>query len=368
MPRCLISFGANLGNARSTIERAAEQLQGKLTTAPELFQLSPLYKTPPVGGPSGQPPFINAVAALQTDRSPWEVWQAVRDVEQALGRERFLRWEARRIDLDILLFDNARIWTPQLKIPHPRMCMRRFILAPAAQIAGDWLDPVTGQSIAALATALDQGRGSLMLSANPTARPELLLEEVARHTLAKWQTVQPADGRADKNAKINAEARDDPAIVAAASRWVAVAPAHLRLLVNDKPPQCDFPESESSGIESSKTLPTETLPTETLPTKNHTTKTGHDVHPIQVNWNPTPKLVIFLVDAQTSSGAQWEDLYRGLARRLNLADNPVAETAQPNRWSSHLPRYLLATDDRQWAVHELIAALEAMDCPVEQLR
>lgn len=370
MPRCLISFGANLGNARLTIERAAEQLQDKLVTATELFQVSPLYKTPPVGGPSGQPPFINAVAAVHTDRSPWEVWQAVRDVEQELGRERFLRWEARRIDLDILLYDDARLWTPQLKIPHPRMCMRRFILAPAAHVAGDWLDPVTGQSIAALATALDQGRGSLMLCAAPPARPELLLEEVARHTLAKWQTVLPIEGSGYSAANVQTDTPYNTSVETATdsavdhtSRWVALAPAQLRTRVGDKPPRSDFPELESSKTESSKTQPKEPQARESRPQKNRLA-----VQPAQVYLKPAPKLVVFLVDAQAASGAQWEDRYRGLARRLNLADGPAAETAQSNYWGSHLPRYLLATDDRQWAVHELVAALEAMDCPIEQLR
>jgi 2-amino-4-hydroxy-6-hydroxymethyldihydropteridine diphosphokinase len=379
MPRCLISFGANLGNARSTIERAAAQLQDKLTGANRSFQLSPLFKTPPVGGPSGQPPFINAVAAVHTDQSPWEVWQAVRDVEQDLGRERFLRWEARRIDLDILLFDDTRIWTPQLKIPHPRMCMRRFILAPAAHVAGDWLDPVTGQTIAALASALDQGRGSLMLSADPAARPELLLEEVARHTLAKWQHVQPLDHRGRSGANLQTDTSDNAAedkaiapTVDNASRWVALAPTQLRTLVGKQPPQSDVPELESSETVSAETASSKEESAETQPNepraKEPHLKPGHAVPMAPVNFIPAPKLVIFLVDSQTSSGAQWEDLYRGLARRLNLADGSAAGTAQPNRWGSDLPRYLLATDDRQWAVHELVAALEAMDCPIEQLR
>jgi len=320
MPSCLISFGANLGNARSTIERAAQQLKDKLTSASELFQLSPLYKTPPVGGPSGQPPFLNAVAAMETQLSPWEVWHAVRDVEQQLGRERFQRWEARRIDLDILLFDDTRIWTPQLKIPHPRMCMRRFILAPAAHVARDWLDPVTGQSIAALATALEQGRGSLMLCAEPKTRPELLLEEVARHTLAKWQTV-------DFTQTATEQASDHT------SRWVALAPQQLASLHAETPTTANE-EADVSAIKLAA----------------------------------PPKLVVFLVDAQASSGAQWEDRYRGLARRLNLSSGIASDHSLAKRWSSQIPRYLLATDDRQWAVHELVAALDAMDCPIEQVR
>jgi 2-amino-4-hydroxy-6-hydroxymethyldihydropteridine diphosphokinase len=146
MHRCLISFGANIGDAKSTVLYAS-QLLGQMLPSGDSVQLSRLYQTPPVGGPAGQSQFINAVAAIRTQLSPWEVWHVIRSIENQLGRERQRRWEARRIDLDILLYDDRLIWTPQLKIPHPRMCMRSFILKPALDVAADWLDPVSQMTI-----------------------------------------------------------------------------------------------------------------------------------------------------------------------------------------------------------------------------
>ncbi len=331
MPRCLISFGANLGNARVSIEQAAEQLQKKLTTGLERFQLSPLFNTPPVGGPTGQPPFLNAVAAFETDSSAWEVWHAIRQVEQLLGRERFQRWEARRIDLDILLYDDFRIWTPQLKIPHPRMCMRRFILEPATRIAGDWIDPVSGRSIDQLASSLRQRKGSFVLCASPHLRPNLLLEEVARQAMAEWLTldIQPAEQMPEKPL----------------ARWVALSPQMSHGLSPELSRRATALDHAALGLSETKHQQLE------LPTLAN---------------EPQPKLVIFFVEAQATSGAQWEDIHRTLAIQLKLSDTQHAEHA-PRLWDSALPRYLLATDDRQWAVHEMVAALEAMDCPIEQL-
>src|SRR5688500_11783299 len=120
MAQCLISFGANLGQPAETIQQATRQLQERLSKGLRDFRLSRLFRTPAVGGPSGQPPFINAVAALQIEElSAWDVWHAVRETEHALGRVRMERWEARRIDLDVLMFDDQRIWTQHFKLPHP---------------------------------------------------------------------------------------------------------------------------------------------------------------------------------------------------------------------------------------------------------
>ncbi len=144
MARCLISFGANLGVPAITIGQAAQQIQQLLGQRLQSFQLSRLVRTPAVGGPAGQPPFVNAVAALDvTECSAWDVWHIVREVEHALGRVRQERWEARRIDLDVLMFDDQRVWTPQFKLPHPRMVMRRFILQPAMDVAAEWIEPVS---------------------------------------------------------------------------------------------------------------------------------------------------------------------------------------------------------------------------------
>ena len=158
MPRTLISLGANLGNVRESMQAAKRLLADSFGLSN--LSLSRLYRTPPVGGPGGQADFLNAVAAVDTDRSIWEVWEIIKSIESTLGRQRQLRWEARRIDIDLLLYDQQRIWTPHLKVPHPRMCMRTFVVLPAFEIAPDWIEPVTGWSIANLRDHLQQSMTS----------------------------------------------------------------------------------------------------------------------------------------------------------------------------------------------------------------
>ena len=148
MPRTLISLGANLGNVRESMH-AAKRLLADSFGSTNLV-LSQLYRTPPIGGPDGQGDFLNAVAAIETNRSVWEVWDTLKSIESTLGRQRQLRWEARRIDVDLLLYDQQRVWTPHLKVPHPRMCMRTFVVVPALEIVADWIEPVTGWSISKL--------------------------------------------------------------------------------------------------------------------------------------------------------------------------------------------------------------------------
>ena len=148
MPRTLISLGANLGNVRESMHAAKRLLVDDFGAAN--ISLSQLYRTPPIGGPDGQGDFLNAVAAIETDRSVWEVWEIIKRIESNLGRQRQFRWEARRIDIDLLLYDQHRIWTPHLKIPHPRMCMRTFVVIPACEIVPNWIEPVTRWSISTI--------------------------------------------------------------------------------------------------------------------------------------------------------------------------------------------------------------------------
>ncbi len=300
MAHCLISFGANIGNALTTILLAAHQLQDRLCNVAEDFQLSRCFRTPPVGGPSGQPPFINAVAAITTNCSAWEVWHAIRHVECELGRERNQRWEARRIDLDILLYDEQKIWTPQLKIPHPRMCMRRFILLPALDVAPRWKDPVSGWTIEQLAENVRQGAGNFVLLAAPESHAKNMLVEVARRTGATWRSNSPQDH-----------------VECSAGRWLSLIECPLENA------NCELQYPSSDLLTQSK-------------------------------------LLLVLAPA-TVVDAAWEDVHLPLAQRLNLSPSELLPLVPDG------PRYLLATDDDDWAIQEMIAAVEAMDCPVESL-
>jgi 2-amino-4-hydroxy-6-hydroxymethyldihydropteridine diphosphokinase len=156
MPSSLISLGANLGNTLETM-RAASRLLEETFVASEI-RLSSILKTPPVGGPSGQGDFLNAIARIDHPLNVWEVWERIKKIETELGRQRFRRWESRRIDIDLILHDQDLVWTPHLKVPHPRMSMRTFVMRPACQVASDWIDPVTQWSIRELTERLDSPR------------------------------------------------------------------------------------------------------------------------------------------------------------------------------------------------------------------
>ncbi len=144
----LIALGANLGDRGETITQAIEQL----ATDPHfsLLQQSNLLVTKPVGGPAGQPDFINAAAKFQTSLSPDQVHQKLIEIEHQHGRVRALRWGARSLDLDLLLYDDEVRQTPQLTLPHPRMSFRRFVMQPAAEVAAEMIHPQLGSTLGQL--------------------------------------------------------------------------------------------------------------------------------------------------------------------------------------------------------------------------
>ncbi len=143
MAICLLGLGSNLGDRAGNLGEALRLLARHVA----VLRVSSLHETLPVGGPPGQGTFLNAAGVVATDRSPTELLAVLRDIESQLGRERALCWGPRTIDLDLLLYDQQVIHSPDLTVPHPRMHERRFVLAPAAEIAGDLRHPVQGATI-----------------------------------------------------------------------------------------------------------------------------------------------------------------------------------------------------------------------------
>lgn len=151
-----IGLGANLGDRAGTISRAVAMIAELPGT--RLLALSPLFETAPVG-PQDQPHYLNAAATLATCLEPERLLAELREVEQRLGREARERWREREIDIDILLVDDYVIDQPHLRIPHPEMHRRRFVLEPLAAIAPEWRHPLLGQSVDELLHALpDESR------------------------------------------------------------------------------------------------------------------------------------------------------------------------------------------------------------------
>ncbi len=138
-----IALGSNLGDRRAHLDWAVARLRDLLTN----LRVSTYIDTEPVGVPDEQPRYLNAVVVGQWDGSPERLLAILRQMEQERGRERRSFRAARTLDLDIILFGDRVIDTPDLDVPHPRFRTRRFVLDPLATLAPDWKDPVTGQTI-----------------------------------------------------------------------------------------------------------------------------------------------------------------------------------------------------------------------------
>ena len=146
-----IALGSNLGDSRAILEEAISILAA--TPGITLLAKSSWYQTLAVGPP--QPDYINGCALVQVAFSPQVLLETLLAIEAQKGRIRTERWGARSLDLDLLLYDDLILDTPTLTIPHPRMRERAFVLVPLAEIAPDWIDPVTGKAIAELVKAVD---------------------------------------------------------------------------------------------------------------------------------------------------------------------------------------------------------------------
>ncbi|MGD2181236.1 2-amino-4-hydroxy-6-hydroxymethyldihydropteridine diphosphokinase [Lusitaniella coriacea] len=146
-----IALGSNLGDSLKILEGALSILAK--TPGIELKQTSSWYRTAPIGPP--QPDYLNGCAVLETPMAPLLLLETLLDVERQFGRERRERWGPRTLDLDLILFGDLILEKPQLHIPHPRMRERAFVLIPLAEIAPDWVDPLTQKSIAQLRDAVN---------------------------------------------------------------------------------------------------------------------------------------------------------------------------------------------------------------------
>jgi 2-amino-4-hydroxy-6-hydroxymethyldihydropteridine diphosphokinase len=146
-----IALGSNLGDSKTLVETALDLLNH--TPYIQVKTCSSWYQTAPIGPP--QPDYINGCAILDVQLKPDTLLETLLAVETQLGRVRRERWGPRTLDLDLLLFDNL-IWeTSTLEIPHPRMRERAFVLVPLAEIAPNWIDPVTQKTIKQLLEVID---------------------------------------------------------------------------------------------------------------------------------------------------------------------------------------------------------------------
>ena len=145
--RAFIALGSNLQNPEVQVKNALLAIERLPNT--KLVKASSLYKTAPVGY-LDQPDFINAVAEVCTELSPLELLDVILNIETEAGRERPFANAPRVLDCDLLLYDDVKLVTEKLTLPHPRMFERGFVLLPLAEIAPD-LVLLNGESVVKLA-------------------------------------------------------------------------------------------------------------------------------------------------------------------------------------------------------------------------
>lgn len=143
MACAFIGLGSNLDDPLQHVKQALKDLS-ELTSTAELHASS-LFRSAPVG-PADQPDYINAVARLETSLSALDLLHEMQAIEQRHGRIRGpVQWGPRTLDLDLLLYDDLQLDTPELKLPHPEMNNRGFVLVPLHEIAPDLCIPHSGR-------------------------------------------------------------------------------------------------------------------------------------------------------------------------------------------------------------------------------
>lgn len=159
---CLIGFGSNLGDLDAAFSKTKLSLAA-LAGIRDLIASSPRLTKPVVGpGNPDQPQYLNAVFRLKTNLEAAQLHSSLMELERTAGRDRSGRWKPRSLDLDLLLYGTKILQSDSLRIPHPRMSVRRFVLEPAVEIAGEMVHPVASISLSALLDRLNRSPNQLV--------------------------------------------------------------------------------------------------------------------------------------------------------------------------------------------------------------
>jgi len=305
--QCLISFGSNLGHRDALIADAARIIDASPMIG--TLHASRLFETPPIGGPTGQEPFLNAVAAFETSASARQILVLLQQTEEQLGRQRRQRWDARSIDLDVVLHGELVGGGTGLIVPHPRYTARQFVLQPACDVAPHYRDPRFGWTLKRLAQHLNEGVPSLALVGSDVATREDLCRRLEREYRIQTFAARPIS---------------EPMAV------VGNAPA---------------------------------------PTRRSAESTTDDQPAQQVELrNREPWVSAFLPPLPPLEGADTRraELPRLVARMQSTTVEtrwPAPHQMWPAGW--RWPEYRLEVDDLDWTVREIASALQSMRCPVE---
>ena len=132
----IVALGSNLGDREGFLRYAVTEL-GNVTATSQVFE------TEPIGGPDAQGAYLNMVVKVETSLDPFAFMRRCQRIEAGALRQRIVHWGPRTLDVDLLFFDDVRIESPELLVPHPRVTERRFVLTPLSEVApercpADW--------------------------------------------------------------------------------------------------------------------------------------------------------------------------------------------------------------------------------------
>lgn len=151
-----IGIGSNLGDKIAHCEKAIIEILN--IDRHRLIARSSLYRTQPVGY-TAQEWFVNGVVKIETDMEPLDLHRMLKAVELKLGRMETFRWGPRIIDLDLLFFDDLRMETEELWLPHPRLHLRQFVLIPLSEIDPNFIHPVLKKTAGELLKEIEEDQG-----------------------------------------------------------------------------------------------------------------------------------------------------------------------------------------------------------------
>ena len=152
-----LSLGSNLDSKLGDREHALRDAISRLETVGRVVAVSSSYETEPVEF-AGQAWFLNCALALETDFTPGQLMEVLLDLERQMGRQRTQKKGPRTIDMDILLFGDAVVDSPEITVPHPAMHRRRFVLEPLVEIAPQAWHPVLNKTARELLAQLPPGQ------------------------------------------------------------------------------------------------------------------------------------------------------------------------------------------------------------------
>lgn len=198
----LIALGANLGDRGESLDTAARAIADLPSTT--LLATSEWLATAPVGGPADQGEFLNGAVRVNTELTPEQLLGHLNGIEADAGRQRRVRWAARPLDLDLLLFDDLILAAESLTVPHPRMTFRPFVMQPAVEVAEKMRHPVLRATLGDLLDQLQTGEEQILVRGEkglcrrvvellPVARRERTVLDSANTSRPKLQIIAGED-------------------------------------------------------------------------------------------------------------------------------------------------------------------------------